>query len=146
MDKSAEHQIEFFEAGEDSAKAFEPTEQSFDFIAATIQDTIVFPGVDPVVLGRDDGGITQIDRPLPSFISFVGTIHQEMNGLFHRPHLFKQRAPFRRIMGLSGRQRKRYRRSVIRGNPMNLGSPSFTGFPDGLSSVSLMPRSHRDEP
>ena len=42
-----------------------------------------------------------------------------------------------RIMGLSGGQRERHRRSGIRSNQMNLGGPSPAGLADGLRAVFL---------
>ena len=49
--------------------------------------------------------------------------------------LVKQSAPFRRVVGLSGREGERYGCSSIRGNHMNLGGPTATGLADGLGSV-----------
>src|ERR1700722_739589 len=49
--------------------------------------------------------------------------------------LFQQGPSFRRIMRVAGRQGERYDRSSIRGNQMNLGIPSATGFPNGLWPV-----------
>jgi hypothetical protein len=40
----------------------------------------------------------------------------------------QQRASFWRIASLAGGQRERYGCSSIRGNHMNLGGPSATGF------------------
>jgi hypothetical protein len=36
MDKSQEHDVEFFESREDEAKAFESAKQSFDFVASSL--------------------------------------------------------------------------------------------------------------
>ena len=46
-------------------------------------------------------------------------------------------AAFDGVGGLAWRESKSYGRSSIRGNQMNLGGPSATGFPDGLRTVFL---------
>jgi hypothetical protein len=71
--------------------------------------------------------------------------HPNLIGSVRRPNPFEQLTPLWRIMGLSGRQRERYNCSVIRGNQMNFGIPSSRGFSDALTTVFLMPLSHRDE-
>ena len=48
LDECCEHDIEFFEAGEDASEAFESTEESFNFIAAFIERFVVFPRVDTI--------------------------------------------------------------------------------------------------
>jgi hypothetical protein len=135
MDNCSKPRVEFLEAGEDSAKAFEPTEQALDFVAATIHNTIIFPGSYPVALRGNDGRMTQIKRPLPGFIPLAGTIHQQMDEVICRPDLAKQLATFRCIVSVSRRERKGYDRSFIRGNQMNFGIPSSPGLSDGLGAV-----------
>ena len=44
-----------------------------------------------------------------------------------------------RIMGLAWGQGKRYGRSSIRGNQMNLGGPSAPGLTNGLRAVFFYP-------
>jgi hypothetical protein len=58
----------------------------------------------------------------------------------------KQIATCRRVMRLSGRQSESYGRSIIRGNQMNLGGPTASGFADGLWTVFLMRPFHLDAP
>ena len=52
FDKGHEHDIEFLESREDTAKPFEPTEQPFDLIAPLVHDPVVLPRRDPILLGR----------------------------------------------------------------------------------------------
>jgi hypothetical protein len=85
VDKCPKHRVELLEAGEDSAKAVEPTEQALDFVAATIHNAILFPDSHPVALRGNDGRKTQIKRQLPSFIPLAGTIHQQTGGVIGRP-------------------------------------------------------------
>ena len=52
-----------------------------------------------------------------------------------RAQAAEQCAPGRCIVRLARRQGKRYGRSSIRGNHMNLGGPPASGFADGLGAV-----------
>jgi hypothetical protein len=83
----------------------------------------------------DSRNHAQIEHQLPGFIAFVGAVHQQWKALRHGAQLFQQGPPMRRIVVVSGRQRKRYGRSSIRRNHMNLGIPSAAGFSNGLWSV-----------
>ena len=55
VDEADEHDIEFLEAGEDAAEAFEPAEQALDLVAPLVQRAVVLPGLDSVGLGRNTG-------------------------------------------------------------------------------------------
>ena len=47
-EEAEEEDIEFLEAREDSAEAFEPSEQPLDFVALFVESAIVFPWLDAV--------------------------------------------------------------------------------------------------
>jgi hypothetical protein len=46
IEKSEEEEIEFLEAGEDSAEAFESREEPLDFVALLVESAVIFPGAD----------------------------------------------------------------------------------------------------
>ena len=43
VNEGSDHDIEFFKAGEDAPKAFEPAKQPFDFISTVIDFPVVHP-------------------------------------------------------------------------------------------------------
>ena len=135
MDKGEKHHVQLLESGEDSAKALESAKESLDLVAATIHGTIVLPGGHSVRFRRDDRDIPQIEGQLTGFIPFVGPIHEQVNRPGGGSECLQEFASLRGIVGLTGRQGKRYGRSSIRGNQMNLGIPSASRFADGLRSV-----------
>ena len=55
VDKSSEHDIELFEAGEDAPIAFETAEQALDFVAPFVELAVVWPWILSVRLGRNNG-------------------------------------------------------------------------------------------
>src|SRR5258708_15732513 len=68
-------------------------------------------------------------------MAFGGAVHDPRQARRHGPQIAEQFTSFRSILSIAGRERKGYCRSSIRGNQMNLGSPSASGFADGLGSV-----------
>ena len=135
VNKSDKHHIKFLKAREDASKTFESAKQAFDFIAALIHRLIVFPSVDSITLGRNYWHKTKIERELAGFISFVGSVHQQVQRPMGRTQPIQQCAAFGRIVRLSWGQCKGYSRSSIRGNHMNLGAPSSARLADGLWTV-----------
>ena len=83
-----EHDIEFLEPREDTAKPFEPTEQPFDLIAPLVDDPVVLPRRDAILLGWYDGDEAEVERQLPSLVAFVSPVHQQMQ----RPRRLAQSA------------------------------------------------------
>jgi hypothetical protein len=46
VEEAEEVDIEFLEAGKDSAEAFESPEEPLDFVALLVESAVVFPGLD----------------------------------------------------------------------------------------------------
>ena len=53
MEEAEEDEIEFVEPGEDATKAFEPAEQSLNFVAPPVHGFVVLPGIEAVRTGRN---------------------------------------------------------------------------------------------
>ena len=136
MDKASEDDIEFFKALEDTAK------QPFDFIALSIHGFIVFPRIQTITLGRYDGDIAEIERPLACFIAFVGAVHDQRGGLCHRPKIDQKLASCGRIVILAGGESEGDCAAITRGNQMNFGGPATSGFADGLGTIFFERRYH----
>ena len=65
-----EDAVQFLEAGEDAAVAFEPSEEPFDLVPFAIERPVIAPGIDPVGLRRNYGNHAQFEHQLPSLIAF----------------------------------------------------------------------------
>ena len=135
MNEAHKHDVQLLESGEDAPESLEPSEEAFDFIAPAIHDTVVFPRLDPIGFGWHNGDEPQVQRKLPGFLALIRPIHQQAHGPIWFTHGTDQFAAFWRVVCLTRRQRKRYGRSSIRGNHMNLGCPSASGLADGLGAV-----------
>ena len=107
---------------------------STSFLTA-VEHAVVFPRLQAVALGRHDGNPPKIQSQLAGLVVLVGTVHQQRQRRGQRPQAGEQIAALRGVVRLAGRERKRYRRSSIRGNQMNLGGPSTAGFADRLRTV-----------
>ena len=119
VEEAEEEDIEFLEAGEDSAEAFESPEESLNFVALLVASAVVFPGLDAVGLWWNDRDHAQAKHQLPGFVAFVGAIHQQRLTFPHRPQFRQQGATFGSMVSMAGRQGEGYGRSSIRGNQMN---------------------------
>jgi hypothetical protein len=75
--KSEEKDIEFFEAGEDSAEAFESSEEPLDFVALLVEGAVVFSGFDAVGLWRNGRDHAQAEHELLGLVTLVGAIQQQ---------------------------------------------------------------------
>ena len=75
-DEGDEHQIELVEAAEDSAKAFESSEEPLDLIAPSIQFLLESPGLHALGIGWHDGDEAQIQCELASLIAFIRAVHE----------------------------------------------------------------------
>src|SRR5512137_1318995 len=135
MDKRSEHHVEFLEAGEDSTKALQPTEQPLDFVAPPVDRLAVVPGGESIGLRRHYRVEAQIERQLAGLVALVGAVHDQMQAPVRTAQRGQQLPALGRIVRLARRQRERYGRSSIRGNHMNLGGPAATGLADRLRAV-----------
>ena len=88
----------------------------------------------------------KVQSQLERLVVLIGTVHDEIQRGGQRSDAAQQLAAFDRVGGLARRERKRYGRSSIRGNQMNLGGPAAAGLSDGLRSVFLTRPCHRDAP
>ena len=112
-----------------------PAEESFDLVAAAIERSVVFPGLQAGPLGRHDGNPSEIQCQLACLVVLVGAVHQQRQRLGQRPQSGEQFAALRGVVSLAGREGEGYRRASICGNQMNLGGPSAAGFADRLRTV-----------
>src|SRR4029077_21039730 len=127
VDEGHEHDIELLETGEDAAEALQAAEQRLDFGAAFVHGAVVLRWRDPIRVGLNHRSEPKVEGQLPGLVTLVRSVHQKMHWPRASPQTTKQLATLGRVMGLAGRQCKRYGRSSIRGNHMNLGGPSGAG-------------------
>ena len=66
MDEGKVDDIEFVEAGEDAAEAFEPPEERLDLIVFAVDGLVVLPWFQAVALGRRHGNKAEIQGQLPN--------------------------------------------------------------------------------
>ena len=97
------------------------------------------PRVETVDFGRRHGKPTQVEGQLARSVVFVGTVHHERQVMPAAAQRLEQRTTLGRVVSVARRQRKGYDRPSVRGNQMNLGSPSPTGLADRLGSVFKSP-------
>ena len=114
----------------------EPTEQPLDFVAATVQQAVVFPRLQAGPTRRNDRNPSKIQRQLTGLIVLIGAVHQQRERLGQRPQSGQQIAALGSVVHLAGRERERYRRSSIRGNQMNLGAPSAVAIGQSLGDLN----------
>ncbi len=77
MQKAEEHDVQFVEAGENTAEALESAKESLDFIAAAIQSPVIFPGLQAPARRWDDGSPTKIQGQLACLLISIGAIHKQ---------------------------------------------------------------------
>jgi len=102
VDEGDEHEIELLEAGEDSSKALQSTEQPLDLVAPLVHNAVVFPRRHPSLFGRNDRDETKIEGELPSLVTFVRSVHDQMQRSQGLTELAQQLTPLRRVMRLAG--------------------------------------------
>jgi len=135
MNKRGEHYVELLESGKDSSEALESAKEALDFVAPLVNRLAVVPGGDAIALGRHDGFETQVESQLPGLVTLVGAVHDQVHRAIGPAKRLEQFASLGSVVRLARRERKRYGRSSIRGNHMNLGGPSASGLADGLRAV-----------
>jgi hypothetical protein len=59
--------VEFFEAGEDAAKAFQSAEQSLDLIALAVHGLVILPGFETIAPGWTTGVPTKRAQQVRGF-------------------------------------------------------------------------------
>src|SRR5712691_3373705 len=129
------HHVELLESREDSTESLQTSEQSLDLVSALVHGSIVFPRRDAGAERWHYGNKAEVKGELPRLVALVCPVHQQVQRPGRLAQMAQQLAPLGRIVGLARRQGKRYGRSSIRGNHMNLGSPSAAGFANGLGAV-----------
>jgi len=134
-DEADEHDVEFVESREDAAESFEATEQPLHLVASLVHLTVVLPGIEPGLGCRHHRDEPEIKRELASLVAGIGAVDQQMKGSIGRTQAGQRLSAHWAVVGLPGRQRERYGRASIRGNPMNLGGPTASGLADGLRTV-----------
>ena len=135
MDKGQEHHVKFLEAGEDATKAFETAKEPLDFVASLVHGPIVLPCGTSVLLGRNDRDKAQIESQLAGIVSFVGSIHQQVNRPSCRSQTVQKFASFRCVVGVTGRKREGNCCSGVGCHQMNLGRPATSRLAYGLRTV-----------
>ena len=135
MDKGHEHHVKFLESGEYATKAFEAAKQPLDFVAPLVHGSVVFPSGEAILLGWNDRDKAQIEGQLAGVVSFVGSIHQQVNRPRCRAEAIQKFASFRCIVRVAGRKREGNRCSRIGCHQMDFGRPSTTRLTYGLRTV-----------
>src|SRR6476620_12374530 len=79
IDEGDKHHVEFLESRENASKSLQPSEQSLDLVASLVHRTVVFPRIDSIAFGRNDGNEVQVQRQLPGLVALVCTIHEQMD-------------------------------------------------------------------
>ena len=103
-------------------------------------------GPNRVLRGGTTGSNPNLGASWACLVALACPVHQQRQLLAPGSQAMEQLATLGRIMGLSGRQRERHRRSSIRGNQTNPGGPSPGGLADGLWTVFVARPSRREEP
>ena len=120
-DEGGEHDVEFVVAGEDPTEALELAEESFDFVATTIDEAIPFPGMQSIWIGRNDRDVTEFFSELPSVVALVGPIHDQMATSGSAAAGAQKLTTLGCIPDLAGGQLEVQGAPSMRGNQMNLG-------------------------
>ncbi len=101
VEECKEDDIEFVEAREDAAKAFESAEEPFDLIALAVHGFVVLPRLQSIAFRRDNGNETEAQSQLLGFVIFVGAVHDEVQGRGQRPQAAQKFAAMDRVRGLA---------------------------------------------
>jgi hypothetical protein len=135
IDASKGHDVQFVESGKNATEAFEMTKQTFHFVSALVHFAVVFPRSKTVASGWNNGNETQVERELSGLVAFIRPVHEQVKWPIGAPKVLQQGTPFGRIIRVARGECKGYGCSSIRGNHMNPGGPSTSGFSDCLRSV-----------
>ena len=77
VEESKECDIEFVESREDAAEAFQPPEESFDFVASPVQSLVILPGVKAIAFGQYHRKEVEFQGQLTGLVVLVGLVHDE---------------------------------------------------------------------
>ena len=64
VEESQEDDVEFIEAGEDAAEAFEPAEEPFDLVTLAVHGFVVLPGLQAIAFGRNHREEAKTPEPI----------------------------------------------------------------------------------
>jgi len=78
VEESEEDDIEFVEAREDAAEAFEPAEEPLDLVALAVQGLIVEPGMQAIAARGDHREEAKVQSQLERGVILVGAVQDEM--------------------------------------------------------------------
>lgn len=62
MDESGKHDIELVESGKHAPEALEPAKETFDLVSLAVEDSAIFPRIQAIGFGRNDGKVAQVKR------------------------------------------------------------------------------------
>ena len=108
--ESEKHHIEFIETRKDALEALEPTEEPFDFVAARLQQAVVFPRFQTGPTRRNARNLSKFQRQLAGLIVLIGAVYQQRERLGQWPQSGQQIAALHRVVHLIRRESERYPR------------------------------------
>ena len=135
VNEAREDYIEFLESREDAAKALQSAKEPLHFVAFAIHGLVQLPRLETIGAGWHDRDVAEIEHQLQGGVVVVGGVHDQVQGRGQRSDARQKFAAMHCVRSLAGGEREGYSGSSIRGNQMNLGGPSATGFADGLLAV-----------
>ncbi|MBI2817199.1 MAG: hypothetical protein HYX72_09695 [Acidobacteria bacterium] len=101
MKESEEDDVEFIEAGEDAAEAFESAEEPFDLVALAVHSLIVLPRLQAIAFGRNYWEEAEVQSQLESLVVLIGAVHDEVQRCGQRSDAAQQFAASDRVGGLA---------------------------------------------
>jgi hypothetical protein len=135
VDEAQEDHIELLEAREDATEALQAAKQPLYLIAFAVYGLVQLPRLQTIGTGWHDRNVAKIQYQLQGGVVVVGGVHDQVHGRGQRSDAGQKFAAVHCVGGLARGERGGYSGSSIRGNQMNLGGPSATGFADGLPAV-----------
>ena len=77
VEEGKEYDIEFVEAREDAAEAFQSPEEPFNFVASPVHSLVILPGVEAIAFGRNHRKEVEFQGQLTGLVVLVGLVHDE---------------------------------------------------------------------
>src|SRR4051812_36666231 len=106
VEEGKKHDIEFIEAREEAAEAFETPEEPLDLVAPAVHGFVILPRRQTIALGRDHGNPAELQGQLAGRIVFVSAVHDEIERRRQRSDAAQKLAALHRVRGFSGRERE----------------------------------------